>query len=286
MRHHVPVLGEEVRALMRVKEQGIYVDATCGSGGHSRILLESADGVRVIGIDKDEEAVRRATDALAGFPGFTAVRGGFEHLGAILRSCGVDAVDGILFDLGFSSCQMSDDRRGFSFLREGPLDMRFDRASRLTAWEIVNCWSRQRLGRLLKEYADIRHPWRLVDRIVERRERMPFDTTTDLAAVLSWGRRRGRIHPATRVFQALRIAVNDELGALGAALPQAVDALASGGRILVISFHSGEDRLVKRFFREESRLRQVTKKPVRPSPDEVRHHRESRSARLRAAERI
>ena len=301
---HIPVLFQVVLDGLQVRPGGRYIDATVGGGGHAAGVLTSSspDGC-LLGLDRDPATVEIARARLSPFGRrATLIHGSFAHLGELARSHGFFSADGILFDLGLSSLQLADPVRGFAFRADGPLDMRFDpKACGATAADLVNELSAEELAALLYRYGEERQARRIVGAIVAAR---PLHTTRELAAVVEGvvGRRR-RIHPATRTFQALRIAVNDELAALEAALPQAVEVLAPGGRLAVISFHSLEDRLVKRFMRRESRdcicppelpvctcnhratLGLITRKPVRPTADEIAANPRSRSARLRVAER-
>jgi 16S rRNA (cytosine1402-N4)-methyltransferase len=301
---HIPVLLQSVLTFLDVKPGGTYVDGTVGAGGHAASILaaSSPDG-RLLGLDRDPEALRLAAQRLASFGDRVTLRhGSFVFLGSLAED--VAPVDGILLDLGLSSMQLDDPGRGFAFSREGPLDMRFDPTSPgPTAADLVNDRSVQDLADILYRYGEERQSRRIARAIAAAR---PLRTTTELAEVVSAARRgrRERIHPATRTFQALRIAVNDELGALETVLPQAVDLLAPGGRLVVISFHSLEDRIVKHYFRQEAtdcvcppdfpicacdhqpRLEVLTSKPVRPDEEEVEANPRARSARLRAAERL
>ncbi|HHS98308.1 MAG TPA: 16S rRNA (cytosine(1402)-N(4))-methyltransferase RsmH [Chloroflexi bacterium] len=301
---HIPVLLQATLSFLQVRSGGTYIDATVGGGGHAEaILAASAPDGRLLGLDLDPHALEVAGRRLARFGGrVTLRRGSFARLTALAADFA--PADGVLFDLGLSSLQLADSSRGFSFSREGPLDMRLDPdAGGPTAADLVNDLSVEELAQILYRYGEERQARRIAEAIAAAR---PLETTAQLAAVVerAVGGRRGRIHPATRTFQALRIAVNDELSVLQVALPQAVDLLRPGGRLVVISFHSLEDRIVKRFFRQESRdcicppevpvcicdhrarLRVLTRKPVRPEPDEVSRNPRARSARLRAAERL
>lgn len=302
---HVPVLLNQVIDGLQVRPGGRYIDATVGGGGHAaEILAVSAPKGALLGLDLDPAALEIAQAELAPYAGrFQLVHSSFAHLEAVARKRGFVPVDGVLFDLGLSSLQLADPDRGLSFMTEGPLDMRFDpTASGPTAGDLVNELTAAELADVLYRYGEERQSRRIAQAIVDAR---PLHTTTELASVIEGtvGRRRGRLHPATLTFQALRIAVNDELGALETALPQAVGVLAPGGRVAVISFHSLEDRIVKRFMRRESRdcicppelpvckcdhratLRVITRKPIRPTEDEINANPRSRSARLRVAER-
>jgi len=304
-KNHVPVLLHEVIAGLQVIPGGQYVDATVGGGGHAvEILAASVPDGALLGLDRDRAALETARARLASCgERVELAHGSFVRLEDLAHSRGFVPVDGILFDLGLSSLQLADPERGFSFMTEGPLDMRFDTTSGPTAADLVNALSAEELADILYRYGEERRSRRIARAIVEAR---PLHTTEELAAVVSQavGRRRGRIHPATLTFQALRIAVNDELDALEAALPQAVQLLAPGGRLAVISFHSLEDRIVKHFMRRESRdcvcppklpictcdhratLRVVTRNIIRPTEEEIEANPRSRSARLRIAERL
>jgi 16S rRNA (cytosine1402-N4)-methyltransferase len=289
---------------LEVRADGVYVDGTVGGGGHAAALLEaSAPAGRVLGLDRDPIALELASQNLARFGDrVTLRRGSFSRLTALTQ--GFKPADGLLLDLGLSSMQLADPARGFAFSHTGPLDMRFDPEEEgPTAAHLVNGLSVNELVEILYHYGQERQARRIAEAIVKAR---PLQTTAELAdlVVQTVGQRRGHIHPATRTFQALRIAVNDELTALEQVLPQAVDLLAAGGRMVVISFHSLEDRIVKQYFRRESRdclcppevlecvcghtarLRVLTSKPVRPSDEEITENPRSRSARLRAAAKI
>lgn len=282
---HEPVLLAEVLRFLEPKPGKTIVDATVGTGGHAEALL--AQGARVIGIDQDPQSLGLAADRLRAFGDmFQPVRGNFRRLQALLRELGVAKVDGVLFDLGLSSLHLSQAERGFSFQQEGPLDMRMDPDNSITAADLVNGLPERELARILREYGEERHAERIAREIVRSR---PIRTTGELARLVARCYPPGnyRIHPATRTFQALRIAVNDELSALQEALPQAVEVLAPRGVLCVIAFHSLEDRIVKRFLRGEARAGRVvllTKKPVRPTKEEVEKNPRARSARLRAAQ--
>lgn len=302
---HVPVLFQPVLNGLQVRPGGQYIDATVGGGGHAAgILTISSPGGRLLGLDRDPAAVEVASARLASYAGRGVfVCGSFTRLAEIARACHFVPPDGTLFDLGLSSLQLADPLRGFAFMTDGPLDMRFDPAAGgPTAATLVNELSREELTTILYQYGEEAQARRIAEAIVAAR---PIHTTQELVSVVEQVvKRRRRIHPATQTFQALRIAVNDELAALEAALPQAVEILAPGGRLVVISFHSLEDRIVKRFMRRESRdcvcppglpvcicnhratLRLVTRKPIRPIAEEVAANPRARSARLRVAERI
>ena len=271
------------------------IDGTVGAGGHAEGILErSAPSGQLLGLDRDSVALPLALQRLERFGSRLQLRhGSFRDLSAHAAAVGWQAVDGVLLDLGLSSMQLADPLRGFSFQAEGRLDMRFDPGEELEAAELVNRLPEPELADLIARYGEDPRARRIASAIVRAR---PLQTTTQLAEVVARAvRSRGRrTHPATRTFQALRIAVNEELTALEEALPQAVELLKPGGRLVVIAFHSLEDRLVKRFCREASlsteerpaRLRRITRKPVRAEPEEVERNPRARSARLRAAEKI
>lgn len=304
---HVPVLYEEVLTGLNPRPGGRYVDCTAGRGGHAEgILRRSASDGRLLALDADPVAVAAVRARLAPYGERAVVlHANFRDLGAVVRAQGWDQVDGILLDLGLSSAQLAAPERGFSFGATGPLDMRFDPAATTTAADLINNSGEANLARLFFEYGEEPRAHRIARAIVAARQRKRLATTTDLAQLVEHTiGRHGRIHPATRVFQALRIAVNAELDALAAVLPQAVDLLRPGGRLAVIAFHSLEDRLTKRFLQQEMMtcvcpstqpictcthqptLRAVSKGTIKPGPDEVRGNRRARSARLRVVERL
>jgi 16S rRNA (cytosine1402-N4)-methyltransferase len=260
--------------------RGTVIDMTLGAGGHAEALLEA--GVqRLIGIDRDPDAVETATSRLSRFGDrFTAVRTRFSQLPAVNR------VDGVLWDLGVSSMQLDRTERGFSYRNDGPLDMRMGPEGE-SAMDIVNTAPEEELARILFEFGEERRSRRVAAAIVRARTRSPISTTGELARVVAGalGARRGGPHPARRTFQALRIAVNRELEDLALSLPRAAEALAPGGRIVAISYHSLEDRIVKRFVNERDDLEPLTKRPLRPSKREQERNPRSRSAKLRAAEK-
>ena len=314
MFRHQPVLADEVVAALAPAPGKRIVDATLGGGGHAERLLEA--GATVIGVDRDEAAVRAAAARLARFGDrLRVVHGAFGDLPAILAELGEGPVDGILADLGVSSPQLDEPSRGFSFQADGPLDMRMDRRDTVTAADLVNNLPVSELAALIRDLGEERFAGQIARRIERARAEAPIETTGRLAeivaqAVAAAERRRGgkphasRIHPATRTFQALRMRVNDELGQLERLLAAAPDLLAPGGRLAVISFHSLEDRLVKEAIRAESatcvcpprlpvcqcgrtpRLRPVTRRPIVPGAAEITANPRARSARLRVAERV
>ena len=301
---HVPVLYDQVLVWLQPHPGGWYIDATLGAGGHAKgILLASHPDGRLLGLDADPDALLHASKVLEPFGDRATLRvANFRQLGAVAAALDIREVDGILMDLGLSSRQLDDAERGFSFAQDGPLDMRMDRSRRESAADLVNTLSEAELSDILWQYGEERHSRRIARAIVAAR---PLVTTGQLADLVARTvGRREKIHPATRTFQALRIAVNEELESLSEALPKARDLLCPGGRLAVIAFHSLEDRLVKEFYRQEARacicppelpvcvcqhqatLRVLTSKPVRPSADETARNPRSRSARLRVAERL
>jgi 16S rRNA (cytosine1402-N4)-methyltransferase len=305
---HTTVLLRESVDLLRPRSGGVYVDGTLGGGGHAGEILRrsSPDGI-LIGLDQDVDAVRRCGERLAEFGRRAVLRqANFRCMAVVLRDLGIDAVDGILLDLGLSWFHLRSPERGFSFRSDGPLDMRMDAGSGATAADLVNTLSRAELARILREYGEEKKANAIAKAIELARSRGPITSTLQLARVVSsvfppYPPRR--THPATLTFQALRIAVNDELGALRDVLGQAVSLLRPGGRVAVITFHSLEDRIVKQTFAEQARacvcpprfpvcrcdkraeLAVVTRRPVTPAADEVRSNPASRSAKLRAAEK-
>lgn len=292
-REHTPVLLREILVALSVRPGGVYVDATLGGGGYARAILEaSAPTGQLVAFDRDQEAIRLGRARLADFSErLHLVWGSFADIGKTLDRLGIPQVDGIIADLGLSSLQLDDAERGFAFSFEGPLDMRFDRSQGPTASDLVNELEEEELVSLLRDYGDERRARAIARRIVARR---PFRTTSELrrAIVSVTGPRRGRIDPATRSFQALRLAVNRELEALEAFLDRAPGRLAPGGRLAVVSYHSLEDRMVKWAFRDlakapnDADFRIVTKKPILPEAGEVRANRRARSAKLRTLERV
>ncbi len=302
---HVPVLGPEVVSALAVRAGGAYVDCTVGGGGHAALVLSAAEPApRVLGIDLDADALAAAREALGGFgPAVALRRGNYARVVEIAAEAGIERADGVVMDLGLSSMQLESAERGFSFMREARLDMRFDRGDVRSAWEVVNLTPPPELAALIRSLGEEPRARRIASAIAAAR---PIDTTTQLAAVVAGaaGGRGGRIHPATRTFQAVRIAVNGELDNLREGLAAAAGLLAPGGRLAVISYHSLEDRLVKGFMARESAdclcppelagcgcghrasLRRVGRKPQRASETEIGANPRSRSARLRVAERL
>jgi len=287
---HLPVLLREVVEMLSPVKGGTYIDATIGLGGHSEEILKmiGQDG-RVIGIDRDEEALRR-TAARLHDNRLVLKKGSFSGIEEIFGSSGMTAADGILFDLGVSMMQFKDLGRGFSFSSEERLDMRMDITQEISAWDVVNEYSEKDLVRILKEYGEEHKAVRIAGAIADYRVTKNIDTCSQLAGIVARAvGRRGRIHPATKTFQALRIEVNREIDELREGLEASLKILKRGGRLCVISYHSLEDRVVKNFMRENARekqLRLLVKKPVVPGILEMRGNPSSRSAKLRGAERL
>jgi len=283
---HYPVLTKQVLHYLNLKAGGIYIDATCGRGGHSKHILKSYSDILLYGMDKDAEAVEKVSEKLSEFRNFKAMHCGFENIDRVLKEEKITHLDGVLFDIGFSTNQIKDGKRGFSLQMEGPLDMRYDSSSTLTAWEIVNRWDRNNLIWVFEKYGEISNARKLADAVIRQRKIMEFSTTLEFADFISeyYGYRK-KIHPATRVFMSLRIAVNNELSALTEGLRKAGEALSKKGRLVVISFHSLEDRIVKRFLKENPVMTVITKKPVLADREEIEINPESRSAKLRAGEK-
>lgn len=306
---HKPVLLEECLNGLNIHPGGIYVDGTLGRAGHSREIAGRLTTGRLIGIDRDKAALDAAPARLAGhMDKVTLVRGSFGQLPAILSSLGVEGADGMLFDLGVSSPQLDDGSRGFSYLQDAPLDMRMDQSAPLTARDVVNGWDQEELKRILWQYGEERYSGLIAAAIVRERERAPIETTGQLAQLIRDAMpakaKREKQHPAKRSFQAIRIAVNDELGELERLLDSALDALKPGGRLAVISFHSLEDRLVKTAYAgwakgctcppdfpvcvcgRKPRVRLVGRKPITAGERELAENPRARSAKLRVAEKL
>ena len=319
---HEPVLLKEVVDWLRACEGGTFLDCTVGLGGHARAILDASPRTRIIAIDRDEAALAVARERLSFFEHRVRfIHANFDDVGSLLDSAGITEVRGVLADLGVSSLQLNRSERGFSFVSDAPLDMRMDQSSGETAAELVNQLSEAELADLIFEYGEERKARRVARAIAWARERDAIATTKQLADIVVRAlniRGRWRIHPATRTFQALRIAVNDELKSLERFIPAAISALARGGRLAIISFHSLEDRIVKHSLLRESgrcqcetqdthsnkgrneaidqivcercgastRIRILTRKPVRPTPEEIAGNPRSRSSLLRVCERL
>lgn len=306
---HFSVLLKECIENLKIKPEGIYLDGTLGLGGHSYEIASRLTTGRLIGIDRDETAIERAGKRLAPFEDkVSLVHGNFSDAAAILDDLGIQGVDGMLFDLGVSSPQLDEVQRGFSYMADAPLDMRMDEGDSLSAYEVVNSWDEKRLNRILWDYGEERYARRISRAIVEHREKKPIETTLELVDIIKGAMPaaalREKQHPAKRSFQAIRIAVNDELGAIAAMMETAPDRLNKGGRLCVISFHSLEDRIVKAGIAARENgctcpreapictcgfvqtLKSVSRKPILPSPEELEINPRSRSAKLRVAERV
>ena len=306
---HYSVLLEECIEALNIKPDGIYVDGTLGMGGHSEQIAKRLSSGRLIAIDRDPMALERAGARLRPYAdSITFLHGNFRDLSALLDQAGVDKADGMLFDLGVSSPQLDETQRGFSYMADAPLDMRMDPGEGLSAWNVVNEWPEDRLKRILYEFGEERYAPRIAAAIVRARAEAPIETTLALVEVIKSAMpaaaKREKQHPAKRSFQAIRIAVNDELAAVGELMDQAAERLAPGGRLAVICFHSLESRIVKNAiaarengctcprefpvcvcgFRQT--LRTVNKKPITPSQRELEENPRSRSAILRVAERV
>lgn len=306
---HISVLLNECIENLNIKPNGIYLDGTLGLGGHSYQIASRLDSGRLICIDRDETAIERSSVRLAPFADkITYVHGNFSEAAEILDRLGIDAVDGMLFDLGVSSPQLDEIRRGFSYMGDAPLDMRMDSSAGLTAYDVVNTWPEDRLNRILWDYGEERYARRITAAILAHRAEKPISTTLELVEIIKGAMPaaalREKQHPAKRTFQAIRIAVNDELSAISTMMDTAPDKLRRGGRLCVISFHSLEDRIVKSGINARENgctcpreapictcgfvqtLKSVSRKPILPSEEETEINPRSRSAKLRVAERV
>ncbi|HEX3367963.1 MAG TPA: 16S rRNA (cytosine(1402)-N(4))-methyltransferase RsmH [Candidatus Cybelea sp.] len=288
MKDHVPVLLAPALDLLEIRPGGIYVDATFGAGGHTRAMLARLSEGRLVALDTDPRVASLA-EAI-GDARLTFARANFRELDSVLDRCAIGPVDGVLFDLGVSSMQFDDPGAGFSLSASAPIDMRMNPALGRSAYEVLATASERELADIFFQFGEERAARRIARAIVSRRASGVLPSTTSefaalVAGVVQQPGRRERIHPATRVFQALRIAVNDELDALRDGLDAAIGRLRAGGRVVAISFHSLEDRIVKRTFRDDERLEVVTRRPLRPDEAELRDNPRSRSAKLRAAQK-
>ncbi len=306
---HVPVLLQECLDALNIRPDGIYVDGTLGRAGHSLEIVKRLTTGRLIGIDRDETAIAAAQERLADYRDrVTLVHSNFDRIGDILAELHIDGADGMLFDLGVSSPQLDDAERGFSYMHDAPLDMRMDRTAYLTARQVVNGWSYEELRRILFEYGEERYAPAIARRIVQSREQQPIETTLELVDIIKSAMPpqalREKQHPAKRSFQAIRIAVNGELDALPPMLEAATAHLDRGGRLAVISFHSLEDRIIKKTLQElatgctcppefpvcvcgkKPKLKLVSRKPIVSGEEELEHNPRARSAKLRVAEKL
>ncbi len=309
MAEHVPVLLAECIENLNIDPNGVYVDGTVGLGGHSCEIARRLTGGRLIGIDRDETAIARAGERLREFGGMiTLVHGNFCNIPELLDELGVGKVNGMLFDLGVSSPQLDESDRGFSYMNDAPLDMRMDQSNTLSAWLVINKWPQEKLERILRDYGEERYFRRVASAIIAHREEKPVESTLELVDIIKsampGAALREKQHPAKRSFQAIRIAVNDELGAVEAMMDTVPDRLEKGGRLCVISFHSLEDRIVKTAIAAREKgctcpreapictcgfvqtLKSVTRKPIVPSEEEVERNPRARSAKLRVAQRV
>ncbi len=306
---HYSVMAEECISALAVKKNGIYLDATLGGGGHSSLIAERLESGLLIGVDQDADAIKAASKRLEPFgERFRAVKSNFSALKEVLEQQEIDALDGIIFDLGVSSFQLDEESRGFSYRFDAPLDMRMDRQSPLTAYEVVNSYPEEQLIRILFEYGEEKQARRIARAICKAREQAPIESTGQLVELIEKSfppkERYGNKHPAKRSFQAIRIEVNGELAILEQAMRDAVSALKPGGRIAVMTFHSLEDRIVKNTFADLARgcicdknlpicvcgrkpiIKQITHKPITASAEELAANRRSKPAKLRVAEKL
>ena len=286
---HVPVLPQESLAWLQPQRGQLFADGTLGGGGHTRMLAEAVGATgTVVALDRDPAAIERAEKALRGLP-VLLTQANFADLPEVLEQVGIARVHGILLDLGLSSDQLADDARGFSFQNDGPLDLRFDPGTGKPAWQLIERMSAEHLADVIFQYGEERYSRRVARAICQQRRAAPIRTAGQLAAIvrgcLPPVAKKQKIDPATRTFQALRIAVNQELKWLETALRRLPDCLLAGGRLVVISFHSLEDRLVKNAFRHDQRLEILTRKPVIAAEDELARNPRARSAKLRVAAR-
>ena len=306
---HKPVLLHECLGALAIKPDGIYVDGTLGRAGHSLEIVRRLTTGRLIALDRDETAIEAANRRLGDYlDKVTLVHSNFSALDAVLHELGVHGVDGMLFDLGVSSPQLDEAQRGFSYKQDAPLDMRMDRQQKLTAYDVVNTWSREDIRHILFEYGEERYAPLIAAAIEREREKKPVETTLELVDIIRGAMPskalREKQHPAKRSFQAIRIAVNDELGAVRQGMEAAIDHLNPGGRLVVITFHSLEDRIVKNVFQDAAKgctcppsfpvcvcghkpkIKILTKKPIIATREEVEENPRSRSAKLRVAEHV
>lgn len=306
---HVSIMLEECIDGLNIREDGIYVDGTLGGGGHSLEIAKRLSTGKLIGIDQDKNAIKKAADVLKNYEdNVIIVKDNFSNLRNVLFELNIEAIDGLLLDLGVSSHQLDEGDRGFSYNKEAKLDMRMDKKNPLSAWTVVNQYDEEELHRVIREYGEERWAKRIASFIVKEREEKPIETTFELVEVIKKavpaGARKDGPHPARRTFQAIRIEVNNELGIISETIRTAVRSMRKGGRICIITFHSLEDRIVKETFKELSascvcppelpmcvcdkkkEVKIITRKPIIPSAEEIEANPRSRSAKLRIAEKI
>ncbi|RJR19264.1 MAG: 16S rRNA (cytosine(1402)-N(4))-methyltransferase RsmH [Nitrospiraceae bacterium] len=287
---HVPVMREEVIEALKIENSGVYVDATVGLGGHAEGIMQLAGQCTLIGIDRDDKAIEIAGRRLREYNSVHLVQDSFSNIGSVVKGLGFNKVNGILLDIGVSALHLKSEGRGFSFLRDEPLDMRMDKRQDMTAEAVVNKYPEKDLADIIWKFGEERFSRRIAKAIVYARKKAPIRSCGELAAIIERSvRRRGKIHPATRTFQALRIEVNRELEELPAAIEAGVELLDTGGRFCILSYHSLEDRIVKNAFRNlarEGRFNIITKKPLVPGRTERQSNPSSRSAKLRVGEKI
>ncbi|SFJ62457.1 16S rRNA (cytosine1402-N4)-methyltransferase [Brevibacillus centrosporus] len=308
--HHVTVLRDEAVAGLNIRPGGIYVDCTLGGAGHSSLIASQlTEGGRLIAIDQDDWALDNARERLSAYMDrVTLVKSNFRHIKDIVSDLGLDGVDGVLFDLGVSSPQLDEGERGFSYNADAPLDMRMDQQAALTAYDIINEWEEEEIAKVIWEYGEEKFSRRIARQIVQYRAKQPVQTTGELVELIKEGipaaARRTGPHPAKRTFQAIRIAVNDELNAFKEAVADAISVLRPEGRVSVITFHSLEDRICKQVYQELSKgctcppsfpicacgnkatVKVITRKPILPSAEELEANPRARSAKLRVAEKL
>lgn len=306
--HHVSVLLEESIAALNIQPEGTYVDGTLGGGGHADQIARRLTSGQLVGIDRDAHALLAAGERLKRYGDrVKLVHGNFQEMGTILRDLAIPGVDGIILDLGVSSPQLDEGARGFSYMADAPLDMRMNQEDALTAFQVVNAWPYEKLKRILYDYGEERYAPQIARAICRRREEAPIKTTLELADIIRSGMPAAALrdkHPAKRSFQAIRIAVNDELGAISRAMEAMIPLLNPGGRLAVITFHSLEDRIVKSAMAEAARgcvcpasfpvcvcgrkpkITVITRKPILPGQEELERNPRARSAKLRVCEKI
>ena len=305
---HISVLLDEAISSLNIKSSGVYVDATLGYGGHSSEILKKVKRGYLFALDQDSEAIRHSTDRLNSIgTNFTILKSNFKDLKKVINNEGIEEVDGVLFDLGVSSPELDEDYRGFSFHKDAPLDMRMDTSQEFSAYNVVNEYSYEELRDIFYKYGEDKFAPNIAKKIVAAREEKPIETTMELVEIIKSAvpmKERIKKHPARQIFQAIRIEVNDELNVLEKALQDATELLSVGGRVVVITFHSLEDRIVKNYFKELTEedekikglpnidpsllpdFKLVNRKPIIPTDEEIERNPRSRSAKMRVIERI